>query len=34
LEEFPLFAEAEYVEGLLEPGECLYIPVISLNESR
>ena len=25
--EFPLFAEAEYVETVLEEGECLYIPV-------
>ena len=25
--EFPMFAEAEYVEALLGPGECLYIPV-------
>jgi hypothetical protein len=25
--EFPLFGEAEFVEALLGPGECLYIPV-------
>jgi hypothetical protein len=25
-EEFPLFKDAEYVEGILGPGECLYIP--------
>ncbi|KAI9780968.1 MAG: hypothetical protein M1839_006407 [Geoglossum umbratile] len=24
---FPLFKDAEYVEGILEEGECLYIPV-------
>ncbi|KAI9867619.1 MAG: hypothetical protein M1813_008419 [Trichoglossum hirsutum] len=24
---FPLFGDAEYVEGILEEGECLYIPV-------
>ncbi|OCK84098.1 jumonji domain-containing 5 [Lepidopterella palustris CBS 459.81] len=24
---FPLFKDAEYVEGVLGPGECLYIPV-------
>ena len=24
---FPLFSDAEYVEGILEEGECLYIPV-------
>lgn len=24
---YPLFREAEYVEGVLGPGECLYIPV-------
>lgn len=24
---FPLFSDAEYVEGLLGPGQCLYIPV-------
>jgi len=27
LKVFPKFAEAEYVEGVLGPGECLYIPV-------
>lgn len=26
-EQFPCFKEAEYVEGILAPGECLYIPV-------
>jgi len=26
-EEFPLFRDAEFVEGVLGPGECLYIPV-------
>ena len=26
-EEFPLFRDAEPVEGVLGPGECLYIPV-------
>jgi hypothetical protein len=26
-EEFPMFKEAKYVEGILGPGECLYIPV-------
>ena len=25
--EFPLFAEADYVEGLVGPGEALYVPV-------
>ena len=24
---FPLFADAEYVEGVLHAGECLYIPI-------
>jgi ribosomal protein L16 Arg81 hydroxylase len=24
--EFPLFEKAEYVEGIVGPGECLYIP--------
>jgi hypothetical protein len=27
LEKFPLFKDAEFVEGLLGPGEFLYIPV-------
>jgi len=26
-EEFPLFRQAEYVEVILEPGDCLYIPL-------
>lgn len=26
-EEFPLFADAEYEEAILAPGECLYIPL-------
>jgi lysine-specific demethylase 8 len=26
-DEFPMFKDAEYVEGILGPGECLYIPV-------
>jgi len=26
LQAFPAFGEAEYVEGILGPGECLYIP--------
>lgn len=25
--EFPMFKDAKYVEGILGPGECLYIPV-------
>ncbi|KAH9838186.1 Clavaminate synthase-like protein, partial [Teratosphaeria destructans] len=24
---YPLFADAEFVEGILAPGECLYIPL-------
>jgi hypothetical protein len=27
LDEFPLFADAEFLEAVLGPGECLYIPV-------
>lgn len=27
IEEFPLFSHAEYVETILEPGDCLYIPL-------
>ena len=26
-EKFPLFEEAEFVEGVLGPGECLYVPL-------
>ena len=26
--QFPLFSEAEYVETVVGPGECLYIPVL------
>jgi len=26
LRQYPLFREARYIEGVLEPGECLYIP--------
>lgn len=26
-DEFPLFKDAQYVEGLLAPGDCLYLPV-------
>ena len=28
-EVFPLFMEAEYVEGVLGPGEVLYVPVLT-----
>ena len=28
-EEFPLFEGAEYVEGVVGPGEALYVPVSS-----
>lgn len=30
-EAFPLFMSAEYVEGVLGPGEALYVPVNSLD---
>jgi hypothetical protein len=26
-EEFPGFKDARYIEGILAPGECLYLPV-------
>ena len=29
---FPLFEGAEYAEGFLGPGECLYIPVLSVRD--
>ena len=32
--EFPLFMEAQYIEGLVGPGEALYIPVSFLRRCK